>query len=81
MMLAAARPALTSDGSPEHAPSARTAPTEASTDRPSLQETAARLFDAEVNLHRARQSGLDAWIAAAYEHLHLAVQAYAEACR
>jgi hypothetical protein len=42
-------------------------------------DTAARLYDAEVNLHYARQSGIDPWILAAYDHLHLAVQAHAQA--
>jgi hypothetical protein len=44
-----------------------------------VADTAARLYDAEVNLHHARQSGIDAWISAAYDHLHLALQSHAEA--
>ena len=31
------------------------------------------LYDAEVSLHAARQSGVDRWIAAAYDRLHEAV--------
>jgi hypothetical protein len=44
-------------------------------------DAAARLYDAEVNLHQARQSGVDTWISAAYDLLHRAVQAHADACR
>ena len=42
-----------------------------------LAEYAARrLYDAETVLHAARQSQIDAWIAAAYERLHVAVEDY-----
>jgi hypothetical protein len=34
-----------------------------------------------MNLHHARQSGIDAWVSAAYDHLHLALKAYGEASR
>jgi hypothetical protein len=34
----------------------------------------AEIYDAEVALHIARQSGVDSWIAAAYEHLHVALE-------
>jgi hypothetical protein len=34
---------------------------------------ARRLYDAEVALHIARQTRVDSWIRAAYDHLHLAV--------
>jgi hypothetical protein len=46
-----------------------------------VADTAARLYDAEVNLHYARQSGIDPWILAAYDHLHLALQAHAHASK
>lgn len=37
-------------------------------------EFAARhLYDAEVALHAARQTGVDKWVAAAYDRLHEAV--------
>jgi hypothetical protein len=38
-----------------------------------------RLYDAETALHAARQSAVDAWIAAAYDRLHQAVCAHAAA--
>lgn len=38
--------------------------------------TAEQLYDAEVTLHCARQSGIDAWVAAAYERLHEAIEAH-----
>ena len=41
--------------------------------RDALTATATRLYDAEVALHIARQTGVDAWVAAAYDRLHLAV--------
>ena len=40
---------------------------------------AVRMYDAEVALHCARQSGVDAWIAAAYERLHVAIETYVAA--
>jgi hypothetical protein len=47
------------------------------TDR--LGAAAVRLYDAEVALHIARQSGVDQWIAAAYDRLHLALVEHAVA--
>ncbi len=44
-----------------------------------VADTAARVYDAEVNLHHARQSGVGPWISAAYDHLHLALLAHADA--
>jgi hypothetical protein len=34
---------------------------------------AGRLYDAEFALHAARETHVDAWIAAAYDKLHLAI--------
>jgi hypothetical protein len=31
------------------------------------------MYDAETALHAARQTHVDAWIAAAYDHLHAAI--------
>lgn len=39
-------------------------------------ETARRLYEAEWALHCAHQTGIDAWIAAASDHLHEAVRDY-----
>jgi hypothetical protein len=39
-------------------------------------ETARRLYEAEWALHCAHQTGIDAWIAAASDHLHDAVREY-----
>ena len=39
-------------------------------------ETARRLYEAEWALHCAHQTGIDAWIAAASDHLHEAVRNY-----
>jgi hypothetical protein len=39
-------------------------------------ETARRLYEAEWALHCAHQTGIDAWIAAASDHLHEAVREY-----
>ena len=36
-------------------------------------DAARRLYDAEVALHIARQAGVTAWIAAAYDRLHEAI--------
>jgi hypothetical protein len=44
-----------------------------------LAAAAVRLYDAEVALHIARQSGVDRWIAAAYDRLHLALAEHAAA--
>lgn len=38
-----------------------------------------RLYDAETALHAARQSGVDAWVAAAYDRLHEAIIQHAAA--
>lgn len=35
-----------------------------------------RVYDAETALHAARQSGVDAWVAAAYDRLHCALLTY-----
>lgn len=37
------------------------------------RDTACNLYNAEVALHIARQSGVDTWITAAYDRLHLAI--------
>jgi hypothetical protein len=42
-------------------------------------DAARRLYDAEIALHIARQSGVDAWISAAYDRLHEAIAAHAAA--
>jgi hypothetical protein len=39
-------------------------------------EMARRLYEAEWALHCAHQTGIDAWIAAASDHLHEAVREY-----
>ena len=44
-----------------------------------VSRTAAHLYDAETALHVARQTGVDAWVAAAYDRLHEAVVAYRSA--
>ncbi|SBW26894.1 hypothetical protein FDG2_5086 [Candidatus Protofrankia californiensis] len=41
-----------------------------------LSDAARELYAAELALHDARQSGVDAWISAAADHLHHAVQSY-----
>ena len=41
--------------------------------RRALADAATRLYDAEVALHIARQTGVDAWVAAAYDRLHNAI--------
>ena len=38
-----------------------------------VDAAACRLYDAECALHAARQTRVDAWIAAAADHLHQAV--------
>jgi hypothetical protein len=38
--------------------------------RAALDEAALHLYDAECALHAARQTGVDAWISAAADHLH-----------
>jgi hypothetical protein len=44
-----------------------------------VQTAACRLYDAETALHAARQTHVDAWIAAAGDRLHDAVSAYLSA--
>jgi hypothetical protein len=39
-----------------------------------LATAATRLYDAEIALHIARQTGVDSWVAAAYDRLHQAVE-------
>jgi hypothetical protein len=42
--------------------------------RPAAADDAARrLYDAEIALHIARQTGVTAWISAAYDRLHEAI--------
>jgi hypothetical protein len=38
-----------------------------------ISDAARRLYDAEVALHIARQTGVAAWISAAYDRLHEAI--------
>jgi hypothetical protein len=38
-----------------------------------ISEAARRLYDAEIALHIARQTGVGAWIVAAYDRLHEAI--------
>lgn len=47
--------------------------TTAQTDDPRVALTARHLYDAECALHDAHQSHVDEWIAAASEHLHIAL--------
>jgi hypothetical protein len=42
-------------------------------------DAARRLYDAEIALHIARQTGVDAWISAAYDRLHEAIAAHTAA--
>jgi hypothetical protein len=42
-------------------------------------DAARRLYDAEIALHIARQTGVDAWITAAYDRLHEAIAAHTAA--
>lgn len=44
-----------------------------------VEAAARRLYDAEVALHVAHQTAVDAWIAAAADGLHEAVLAYQRA--
>ena len=44
-----------------------------------ISEAARRLYDAEIALHIARQTGVGAWISAAYDRLHEAVVAHSAA--
>lgn len=43
---------------------------------PSCEAAAVRVYEAEVALHHARQTGVDAWVAAAYDKLHDAIAAH-----
>ena len=43
---------------------------------PDIRTAATQLFDAECALHAARQSGVDAWIAAASSKLSVAIGNY-----
>jgi hypothetical protein len=54
---------------------ATTAATAADQDRrqAAISETARHLYDAETALHIARQSGVSAWISAAYDRLSEAI--------
>jgi hypothetical protein len=69
---------VAADATPAHIP---TTPAQVPTAPTSAEDAASRLYDAEVNLHHARQSCMDEWISAAYDHLHLALEAHARACR
>jgi hypothetical protein len=42
-------------------------------------DAARRMYEAEVALHIARQTGVDAWIGAAYDRLHEAIAAHTAA--
>jgi hypothetical protein len=42
-------------------------------------DAARRLYDAEIALHIARQTRVDAWISAAYDRLHEAIAAHTAA--
>ena len=52
-----------------------TVPTTAAPDgrQAAVSDAARRLYDAEVALHIARQTGVAAWISAAYDRLHEAI--------
>ena len=43
------------------------------------ERTARELYEAEVALHHARQSGVDRWVGAAGDHLHIAHVRYERA--
>jgi len=43
------------------------------------ERTARELYEAEVALHHARQSGVDRWVGAAGDHLHIALVRYERA--
>ena len=45
-------------------------------DEGSFDVAAQAMYDAEVALHIARQAGVDAWVAAAYDRLHEAIVIY-----
>lgn len=52
------------------------APTPPDGRQAAISEAARRLYDAEVALHIARQTGVGAWISAAYDRLHEAIVAH-----
>jgi hypothetical protein len=52
-----------------------TATTAGVSDAEWVKATERRMYEAEVALHIARQTRVDAWIAAAAERLHLAIVA------
>jgi hypothetical protein len=61
-------------------PRGRRASAAAAADREAAaREAARRLYDAEIALHIARQTGVDAWISAAYDRLHEAIAAHTAA--
>jgi hypothetical protein len=43
------------------------------------ERTARELYEAEVALHHARQSGVDRWVGAAADRLHIALGRYEQA--
>jgi hypothetical protein len=45
----------------------------------SREQAVQQMYDAEVALHCAKQSHVEAWIEAAYRRLHEALEAYAVA--
>jgi hypothetical protein len=77
MMLAASDSAVATDATAAHT---STTSTQQPAEPTTAEDAASRVYDAEVNLHHARQSCIDDWISAAYDHLHLALQAHARAC-
>jgi hypothetical protein len=58
-----------------------TVPTTAAPDgrQAAISDAARRLYDAEVALHIARQTGVAAWISAAYDRLHEAITGHTAA--
>jgi hypothetical protein len=52
------------------------APTPLDGRQAAISEAARRLYDAEVALHIARQTGVSAWISAAYDRLHETIVAH-----
>jgi hypothetical protein len=55
------------------------APTGAAATDEREADAARRLYDAEIALHIARQTRVDAWISAAYDRLHEAIAAHTAA--
>lgn len=47
---------------------------------PNSEAAAIRMYDAEIALHIARQTGVDPWIAAAADRLHEAIAAHLAVC-